>query len=327
MKHLDEIDYLRGFAIIFVLTWHTYVLRYFEEGTDYNVQSLNSFAVPTFFFISGCVLTYVYRERKLDSLCALKRFYKNRILYTLVPYFIWAFVYTLIVLHPRPSDINSFLFQFISRTLTGDWIVLWFVAIIFQFYLLFPLLLKLLDSYRKLQVFTILVLFLTLGIYTFPSLSSMDKRFFVPWLFYFMLGMSVGYNWETAMAFLKKPTMKLPISMAWMALLIILPIAHAGIHGTYFTLDILAYASFTIIFLLISVKPSSVILKFFKITGTHAYGIYLCHLPALRVLSFILRSVNITRTPILDFVLTAITSIIFTLLVRRLPFGKFVVGR
>jgi len=325
MKYLREIDYLRGFAIISVLMEHTGLLRF---ESDYNFNALTNFGVPTFLIISGLVLTYVYRGKKLD----LKRFYKRRILYTLVPYFIWAFIYTLVWLRPRPTDVSSFLFEFVTRTLTGNWITLWFIVVIFQFYLIFPLLLKLFDDPLKLRVFTVLTFFLTLGMYTMRARSMFplfrEHRLFVPWLFYFMLGMNIGHDGKTATDFLKRSRTKLAVTAIWTVLFLVTPIAEVFAptgYARYFTPATLLYSSSTAIFLLLMIKPSASFMRFFEVAGICSYGIYLSHRPIMEVSAFLLDPINVFEISIFSFILTTTASLIFVLLIRKLPFGRYII--
>jgi fucose 4-O-acetylase-like acetyltransferase len=134
-KRIEEIDALRGLAIIFVLVIHLYWLGQYT--------SIMLFGVPTFVFVSGLALTYTYKNR-LD----LKRYMKNRILFVGLPYLFWSAV--LMIAQNPDKNLNSPLLAletYLDYTFRGRWLTLWFVYMIFQFYIIFPFLL---EAYKRL---------------------------------------------------------------------------------------------------------------------------------------------------------------------------------
>ncbi|UUZ89722.1 acyltransferase [Paenibacillus sp. P25] len=96
---------------------------------------LAKFAVPMFIFISGLVLFYRYREGKVPYISFLRKRFKDIVF----PYLPWAPLYIWV-------EADFFAGGFISlgewgrQVLTGKASYhLWYVVMIFQFYLLFPL--------------------------------------------------------------------------------------------------------------------------------------------------------------------------------------------
>jgi len=86
--YYPEINYLRGFAVLFMISIHVSV--YFIEMTDLNLLTVlymaidvfSQAAVPAFIFISGFVLYNKYNtDFKIGS------FYTKRLKYILPPYF------------------------------------------------------------------------------------------------------------------------------------------------------------------------------------------------------------------------------------------------
>ena len=145
---LFEIDALRGYALLFVLIRHFSIMQIIGLS---QYLSLTLFSVPVFIFISGLVLAYNYRKRKFG----IKNFYKKRFFHIGIPYLIWAAIFTII--YERPfTDPSKVLLKYLYRTATGGWFTLWFVFVLFQFYMLFPLLIKLYDLmspiYHKLLI-------------------------------------------------------------------------------------------------------------------------------------------------------------------------------
>ena len=185
---IGEIDALRGLAIILVLTMHLYWLgQYFP---------ITLFGVPIFVFVSGLALTHTYRNR-LD----LARYVKKRVLFVGLPYLFWAAI--LMVAQNPNNCLNSplqTLGTYLDYTFNGRWLTLWFVYMIFQFYIIFPFLLEL---YRRLtsqlRSFLLLATMCLSSIYfvTFEMFNGVIVNLHLStWIFYFILGMAIGYDWE-----------------------------------------------------------------------------------------------------------------------------------
>src|SRR3984957_4117799 len=98
-----------------------------------------------FFFISACMLTYAYADLRLVG---LRRFYRRRIVSVVIPYLCWNLIYFCYLL-PRAH------YASVGQALGHlAWIVaigyyqLYFLLVIMQFYLVFPLVLTLLRRTR-----------------------------------------------------------------------------------------------------------------------------------------------------------------------------------
>lgn len=148
-KHILEIDFLRGFAILAVIAIHTTAaftdVPYIDSLviTNIVIDVFSQFAVPLFIFISGFVLYLKYNGKY-----SLKHFYKNRFLRIIPPYLIfttiylfylplgYALVYGNVPVYPSILEIvSAFLFA-------GGYFHLWFFLIIIELYLFYPLLEK-----------------------------------------------------------------------------------------------------------------------------------------------------------------------------------------
>src|SRR3984893_2320265 len=101
-----------------------------------------------FFFISACMLTYAYADLRLRDPGGLRRFYRRRIVSVVIPYLCWNLIYFCYLL-PRAH------YASVGQALGHlAWIVaigyyqLYFLLVIMQFYLVFPLVLMLLRRTR-----------------------------------------------------------------------------------------------------------------------------------------------------------------------------------
>ncbi|WEK54079.1 MAG: acyltransferase [Candidatus Cohnella colombiensis] len=152
--YLSELDIVRAFGIIGVLLIHATSSAvvstdpYSLEFTAYaSFNQLSRFAVPIFFLLSGLSLFYNYHEKPF-TVKAVKIFYTKRIAKILLPFVLFSLLYYAVVVYFRYGYTD--LTQFTSHFFTWDFVVklligktyahLYFIFIIIQYYLLFPLL-------------------------------------------------------------------------------------------------------------------------------------------------------------------------------------------
>lgn len=159
-KSLDEIQYARAFAMIAVLLVHSSSLGATTLPYDSSMFSVYNFlniagklGTPTFIMLSAFVLFYNYYPRKFDK-GIISRFYKKRLLYILIPYFVFSLFYFVLKWYlyydyPTIQDAaERFLYLF---SLGKAHPHLYFVFISVQFYLMFPLLMVLFKRFEFLR--------------------------------------------------------------------------------------------------------------------------------------------------------------------------------
>ncbi|MBL0387285.1 acyltransferase [Tumebacillus sp. ITR2] len=165
---LNEIGHLRSVAFLAVVTQHA--IGMFTRTAGVNLSdlvvlsvlfNLVKFAVPMFVFITGLVIFYnYYEELKLGS------YLYKRVREIIVPYLIWSVFYYMYWAYDAAGHSWR---EFPSILLTGSgYYHLWFVAMIFQFYLLYPLfrlLFKWLKSVMKSERIVIPFLLVLTGVF------------------------------------------------------------------------------------------------------------------------------------------------------------------
>ncbi|MHA6533788.1 acyltransferase [Paenibacillus sp. BAC0078] len=155
---LPQLDIYRALAILGVLHVHSSSFAAGEQALAspyyYWLNWINiffKFGTPSFIFLSSFVLFYNYYSRPVTR-SLIGSFYRRRLKYILLPYLLASIGYyglTLyangqLTLHPG-ENLSSFMGALFSGSAYAH---LYFVYISIQFYLLFPLLLKLLQSSR-----------------------------------------------------------------------------------------------------------------------------------------------------------------------------------
>ncbi|MCJ8010743.1 acyltransferase [Paenibacillus sp. KQZ6P-2] len=223
---IHEIELLRGMAFLAVALQHA-IAHYsivdgakMEDGVLMTVLLLAAkFAVPVFIFITGLVLFYNY-----DGPIHYGSFLRKRFSDILVPYIFWsAFYYVM-----SPAWNHPDLGQWALMLVTGkNSYHLWYIVMIFQFYLLFPLfryvmrlcaekipfrwrawaltgagVVCLLLVYKLFRIGDLMtaanIPFLT------PFFTTYADRNFLYFLFYFLLGAAAGMYRERWYVWLQK---------------------------------------------------------------------------------------------------------------------------
>ena len=279
-KWYNEINEVRGAAIFILLLYHAGIFR--DSFLGY-LEYLDLVAVPIFFFVSGLVLTLRYK----DGL-NVKSFYKKRFQYLVPAYLIWSILMVTLV---RGFNVQSFI-----NVVTGFSEAIWFLFVLFQLYLLFPIILKICKRNYGKWLFGIslscvsidLILlwsspirsllyrfYFNLTVYGNEFITVDISRFFwfIPFSIYFIMGVLIGLNYEQFKEKLLK--YKYIIVITWISLLFVIPIMiyYSNLAYTkYLNVGVILFSISSIFFFfLIFIKKDS---KFFDINGNLAVAIF-----------------------------------------------------
>jgi peptidoglycan/LPS O-acetylase OafA/YrhL len=311
-----EFELFRAFAIVAVVMIHatsqgvSLLDRVSKIHLLFNfLNKISLFAVPGFIFMSGVVLFYTYYEKW--QVKDVVPFYTKRLKFIIVPYLVVSLLY---YLFNQRLYFGAFTFQwghFLSLLSWGKaGYHLYFIIIIVQFYLLFPLLLILVKKNPLVKRYFTLIgigLFVAFYLcnkfyYTFPHRSSLCFTYFI----FFFLGASVGMNYKSALAAILKYRFWIGVIafVSGMGVVLYYVLADYKRFLPTFIFDIFfnVYGVFASLFLLWlgyvihqkSIKWSS----FFQTIGKHSFGIYLIH-PA--ILGLYVMKVHLSGGPIIFF--------------------------
>ncbi len=237
-----------------------------------------SFVVPGFVFLSGLKLSYSYNGKDFrynEFIC--KRFSK-----ILIPYLMWYIAYYLLLRYLGYSSAKNWT-QHVFSFFMGDLVSpFYFITIIFQFYILFGII------WWIFQRFSHTAILLATGIIEFFYLQytflPYEDRFFMTYLFYFILGCYLALHLGEMKKLLERYQLVLIVIFAgfagwhiWHAYLAVMGIPYFGwrVIGCLFSI-----ASIFMIYRLSMVleeKLSKVVLDFFQKIDGASYQIFLAH--------------------------------------------------
>ncbi len=199
-----RVTLLKGAAIIAVIIIHIlssipgYIYTTPNAAQYIFLDQLLRFSVPLFIGLSGYSLA-----RRYQGAISYIQFYKRRLLRIIPLYFLWSIgLWLLFIFIPEwntpDAPIPLWKIILIGR---ADY-HLYFVPLIFQLYLLFPVLLRYLHKYPRTTLFTALTLqsasyILFNYLHTLPTETLLDSdqeqyTLFSSWIFYFVLGMFIA---------------------------------------------------------------------------------------------------------------------------------------
>lgn len=143
-ERVAEWDVLRGIAFLAIVFQHSIgQFAYRKDTSLFDAYTLAAiyhfikFGVPAFVLLTGAVLVYNYYGK-----LSYPTFIRKRSIDILVPYILWTVIFYVYMFPRETIQIHWFRevgLQILTPTLGYHF---WFILMIFQFYLLFPLFLK-----------------------------------------------------------------------------------------------------------------------------------------------------------------------------------------
>lgn len=316
-EKIEELDLLRALAAVAVILIHVTAtpLVLGVKGSLYHYlitagNQLARFSIPAFIFITGFVLFYNYRECKSID---WHKFFAKRFSFILVPYLAWSTFYFLFkqYINFRQISIEQIWPEFLWALLLGEsYYHLYFVILISQFYILFPLILPL---WKRVQGRGGLVTLLVLTLYfiwvylLFNNIKPGNSwvviflfhyqgKLFLTWLGFFVLGAYCGSRLEVFRQFIVQRLKLLVLGaiVLWvaMALEFYSRIADPAISVAYAATSIRPLG---IVFTLVTIMAIMALARKYVINSKvwgprvkayadRSYGIYLIHPLILTVL-------------------------------------------
>jgi len=207
---LDQVDAMRPMKQAGVISTH--VLTFFVPAaasvSTSAVMLLTHFSREGFFFISACILTYAYKDIAKGS---LRRFYRRRFVSVAIPYLCWSVIYFLYLLPTSHYASGATALEHFAKEIATGYYQLYFLIVIMQYYLVFPLIMMFLrrtrDHHRAIIVIAVLgqVTLMTLMHWkVVPLLRTGWVREATPYAFYLIGGSVVAFHLDAVNEWLRR---------------------------------------------------------------------------------------------------------------------------
>ncbi|RWZ50170.1 acyltransferase [Halobacillus fulvus] len=201
-QRIDSIYFLRIFAMLMVVLVHVSAAYATvpEVGTTTHtffhfINRVIRIEYGIFIMLTAMVFFYKYKDQPMDGQ-ELKRYYKKRVVFIVVPYLFWALFYEAFSLYVGVVSFD--LSEIALRILQGEsFYQLYFIFLIVQLYLIFPALLYVIkrSSFLKKYLWLIGIL-IEIGYYFFSrEVASVPFRIFIGSLGPYLLGAWLGIHY------------------------------------------------------------------------------------------------------------------------------------
>lgn len=355
---IEQINFLRAFGVLGVIAIHS--TGYFTEIQHFNRLALLSlltdvfsqFAVPLFIMISGFVLAKNYRNN-----FGLGQFYQKRVRSIIPQYLIFSVLYT--YFNNSVAMKNNSIQANLTLILKNIWhsdasYHLWFFAIIIQFYLFYPIIIKIYDFFKKLNkaellVALMLIIQIAFMIGKHTSYLASVKINFIAYIFYFSIGIySCDHfknfkNYKSELSgltpFFMATTLALTVGSGFFIIMGLTmgyryyTIPEYFFIGSELIYPILRISSFLLLFNLANylVGKKNVVSRILNRIGEYSFGIYLIHIFFNQYTIKILKNYNIDCNNWRFFVVVFAVPVVFSYfavrLISYLPYSYYFIGQ
>ncbi|MCR2803747.1 acyltransferase [Paenibacillus soyae] len=293
-KNIVELNVVKAVAILAVLLIHVSAdprvnVPWGSASAPFYMvaNQLSMFAVPVFILVNGLVLFYRYHDDW--SFPQAVQFYKKRLKFIVMPYVIWSAIYYLYrqVLGHQPVRFDFR--DFVDQLWWGETgYHLYFMVIIIQFYLVFPLLMAVVRKLRMKPYHLVLLGVLVQGVFYsihhYVEPFERSAKLLPNYAIVFGVGAAIGMSYATFAEKFRQVwwTFGLTIFVGFTYLLMLLanqdgtrywPPAYVILYNLYAVL-----AGISLIWIgKIVTERSSRIVQWVLALGAASFGIYLVH--------------------------------------------------
>lgn len=328
MKKLEIINYLRGVSILTIVLMHL-IQSFPISQIIRTASSFGGAGVHVFILCSGLGLYLSHLNKPLSYTDFLKR----RFLKVYIPYILIILLSACIPFYTSPENrliellSHVFLFKMFIESLEGSLgYQMWFISTIIQFYLLWPIIIRLFMNRHKWNG-VISALFISLLWGTLTALFKINdmriwNSFFLQYLWEFVLGMKLAelYYYKNL------PSIKLP-SLTYLVPIAIIGIVLTGLTGIkggwlkvfndipsllgYLSLILITYKSFPYIWK-----------RFIIFTNRISYEWYLVHILVFACCAHFLAIQSIWVSAFVYLIISYVVAYLYSELLKILNFNK-----
>lgn len=206
-RKLEEVQFARAFAMFAVLFVHfsSTGLGAMDVKSDmfYVYSAFNTIGklgVPVFFFLSGLVLLYSYRNKEF-TLGTIRAFYIKRIKYIILPYISISLLYFIAkwFMYYDYTVVEA-IKTFVQQLFTGKvYMHLYFMFVLIQFYIVFPFILYIFKKFnmKVLPAFIGSLILQFAWYYLNKNYFGVTSRgsYFISYLSFFVTGAAIGFHY------------------------------------------------------------------------------------------------------------------------------------
>ena len=313
-KYRVDLDLLKGLAIISVVLYHFFSLLNADYITNVHLFDGGFLGVDVFFVISGFLVAKGLNSQFAQGTFSLIEFYKKRIARILPPFLvvcIFSLVLGYFLVFPEvykelsKEIINSLLFKvnfyfahnggYFSLS-SSDKILLhiWYISILIQFYILYPIIYKLINIFLRNKNSAIAVTILSSALFILAIiLQHKDSSYLLTqtriWELFFGACLSFYINnvrLKNLLNFNKGKTIQKVLFTLGLFLIIVSIFTTNLTNGQWLVPTSIATVIGTMLIILCNLDINTKFLSPFTFLGKSSYSLYLWHWP---VIIFILK--------------------------------------
>lgn len=333
-----EIEIMRALGCLLVVLihvtaffWTTFTPGSLAFKSVVLMNTLARFVVPCFIFMSGFVLYYAYSDKEINPLT----FYKKRMSKVLIPYLIWCVIYIFwnIRFQGYAYDVKSVLRYIILGKANSH---LYFVCLIIQFYVLFPLIIKVFKWFKNRYLATLF--FFGFNFYFIFNVKLFySSRLFMYYIMFFVLGLFIADLKKKPLTSTK--WLKVISVMSVLCYLVITVYYVVNSYKNKITMPLILPKFFNISWWLYSILSIIVLYVFFQfvvqkqasilkwksidLLSRHSFAIYLSHSFFMKILHklppYIHLNANHPKTAfVFEYILIVVVALTFSILLEKL---------
>ena len=308
-----ELSLLNVLFCLLVIFIHiaSYPLAGYPQGSlPYNgvlfLWRLSSFVVQGFVLLSGLKM-FLGKEKPYFVML------KSKLKTIILPYAIWYVIYYIfyMIIADYPIDAGFIAKHFFLGSLAPH---TYFIPLIMQFFLLYPLWKLIIKKVNPFLAVTVAFFISTFAESILPVVLYKNNinfiyndRLFTTYLSYWISGCCIGANYERFSNFIKKNSFAVPYILVLIVNVIFTYINYNIRYISYLNVIHSVYCFTTIFFLFGVFSKTNENSKLITAIDKSSYTIYLCHMLFVFFASYLFQNIICIQSNILLFLLMAIT--------------------